>query len=147
MIEVTLAGPPLGKERVRLNRHTLSLHTPERTLTYEARLAAEGQHVMGNRPLLDGPIAISLDIYMPVPVSKSKKFRAAALAGLIRPVVKPDFDNVAKILGDGLNLVVWRDDCEIVSARIDKFYSERPRIVLRAWEWKPDEPAGTGVFG
>lgn len=144
MISLTLHGAPIGKERVKLRRATGTLFTPERTLSYEARLAAEGQRVMGDRPLLTGAIEIVLTFYVPVPVSKPKKFRADALAGLIRPVTKPDFDNVAKILCDGLNLIVWRDDCEIVEARVGKWYSDRPRLELSAWEWKPET---RGVFG
>lgn len=141
MIEIELAGAPMGKERLRLNKHVGSLFTPERTLTYEARLAAEGQHTMKGRPLLAGQLEIDMTAYFAIPKSKPAKWKAAALQGVIRPNKKPDIDNICKIVCDGLNLVVWADDAEIVSARLEKWYSDRPRLVLRAWEIKPQ-----GVF-
>lgn len=141
MIEIVLDGAIMGKERLRLNRFSKTLYTPERTLTYEAKLAARGQDVMAGRPLLTGHLEIDLTAYFPIPQSKSQKWKAAALNGDIRPNKKPDIDNICKIVCDGLNLVVWADDAEIVEAKLSKWYSDRPRLVLRAWEIK-----NAGVF-
>lgn len=137
MITVELLGAPLGKERLRVRRATGIQYTPERTINYESRLALVAQEAMAGRPLLLGPIAIDLRIYMPIPVSKSKRFVADALAGKQRPLSKPDWDNVAKIL-DGVNQVVWRDDAEVVEAHVYKFYSDRPRLTLKAWPLEQD---------
>ncbi len=141
MIEITLDGVPMGKQRVKLHRQQGRLYTPERTLTYEARLAAVGQAVMAGRPLLTGALRTEIEAYIPIPESKPKKWKAAALAGLERPTKKPDFDNIIKIACDSLNLIVWVDDAQIVEDRFSKWYSDRPRLVLRVWELKPE-----GVF-
>lgn len=133
MIVVELAGAPLGKERLRVRRATGTQYTPERTINYESRLALVAQEAMKGRPLLLGPIAIDLRIYMPIPVSRPKRWKAEALSGAQRPLTKPDWDNVAKIL-DGVNLVVWRDDAEVVEAHVYKYYSDRPRLTLKAWQ-------------
>ncbi len=141
MIEIVLDGAPMGKERLRLNKFTETLYTPERTLTYEARLAGRAQNVMAGRPLLTGQLEIDLTAYFPIPKSKPNKWKLEALRGSIRPNKKPDIDNICKIACDGLNLVVWADDAEIVEARLSKWYSDRPRLVLKAWEIK-----NQGVF-
>jgi Holliday junction resolvase RusA-like endonuclease len=133
----------MGKERVRMTRQGHA-YTPERTVNYESRLALAAQQVMAGRALLDGPLEVSVEAHMPVAESKPKKWRAAALAGEIRPVKKPDWDNFGKIL-DALNLVVWVDDSQIVEGRVRKFYSDQPRMEIHV---RPLQPQPTsGVFG
>ncbi|CDZ55036.1 RusA family crossover junction endodeoxyribonuclease [Neorhizobium galegae] len=141
MIEIVLAGPPMGKERVRSTRQG-HVYTPERTVNYEGRLAYAAQEVMGDRPPLDGALEVDICCYMAVPESKPKKWKAAALSGAIRPTKKPDYDNFAKIC-DALNLIVWVDDAQVVDGRIRKFYSDRPRMEIRVTPITDEE----GVFG
>jgi Holliday junction resolvase RusA-like endonuclease len=142
MIEIVLAGAPMGKERVRFVKATGRTFTPERTVNYESRLAYAAQQAMGDRPLFDGPLSVEVVAYMPVAESKPRKWKAAALAGEIRPTKKPDLDNLAKIL-DALNLVVWGDDAQIVEMHIAKHYSEAPRMEIRVRQI--NQPAG-GIF-
>ena len=47
---------------------------------------------------------------------------------ILRPVKKPDFDHIEKIIADSLNGVAYRDDTQIVDAIVRKFYSEVPRV-------------------
>lgn len=142
-IVIVLAGAPMGKERVRMTRQGHA-YTPERTVNYESRLAFAAQQAMAGRALLDGPLEVHVSAYMPIAESKPKKWRAAALAGEIRPTKKPDWDNFGKIL-DALNLVVWVDDSQIVDGRVQKFYSDQPRmeIIVRPLQHQPTN----GVFG
>lgn len=140
-LTITLSGPPMGKERVRVRRATGHVYTPERTINYEARLAHAAQQAMGERPLFQGPLAVVVEAYMAVAESKPKKWKAAALADQIRPVKKPDADNIAKLL-DALNMVAWADDAQIVDLRVVKWYSARPRLAVSIREIKPEE----GVF-
>lgn len=129
MIRIVLDGKPRGKERVRFNRKTGTAFTPQRTVSFESRLAFEAQHVMNGRPLLDGPLDVTMLVEMPIAASWPEKKRRAALCGDLRPVAKPDADNFAKIM-DALNLVVWQDDAQIVGLHVYKFYSDRPRTEI-----------------
>lgn len=129
MIEFSLAGAPRGKERVKTAADGHA-YTPERTVTFEGRLAYAAQIAMGDRPPLDGPLQLDVRMYIAVPASKPKKWREAALRGEIRPTVKPDWDNGGK-LTDALNLIVWIDDKQIVDGRVRKWYSDRPRTEIR----------------
>lgn len=65
-----------------------------------------------------------------VPGSWSKKKRAAALEGSIRPTGKPDCSNMVKLVEDALNGVAWRDDSQIVSLGVRKRYAEKPETRL-----------------
>jgi len=140
MIEIVLAGAPMGKERVRFSRATGRTFTPERTVAYEGRLALAAQEAMAGRPLFDGPLVVDIVAFMPISPSWPKKKQAAARTGELRPTKKPDWDNFGKIL-DALNLVVWIDDSNIIQGRVDKFYSDRPMMVIRVREATPQDNA------
>lgn len=140
MIEFGLPGPVRGKERVkRAGAGQGHAYTPERTVSYEGRMANAAAAVMGDRVPFDGPLGLDVVMRFPVPESKSAKWRAAALRGDIRPIVKPDWDNGGK-LTDALNLIVWVDDKQIVEARVTKHYSDKPGMWIRVW------PVEQGVF-
>ena len=63
-------------------------------------------------------------MYVEIPQSKSKKQKEKMLAGEIKPVVKPDVDNVAKSILDALNGIVYLDDKQIIELNIEKIYAE-----------------------
>ena len=66
-------------------------------------------------------------VFLPIPKSKSKKWRAAAMAGEIRPTTKPDTDNLVKQIKDCANGGFWDDDKQIVGLHAEKWYAEIPR--------------------
>lgn len=138
MIEIVLAGRPMGKQRVKRGAAG-NAYTPERTVTFESRLAYEAQHVMAGRPLLEGPIAVELVVVVPVPTGRPRRWHAALAAGEVLPTVKPDFDNYAKML-DGLNLMVWRDDAQIVRGEVIKAYGDKPMFAVRVTELERQPP-------
>jgi len=142
VIEIVLAGAPVGKGRPRFVKATGRAFTPERTVRFEDRLSLAAQAAMNGQPLMEGPLKVLVEARMPIPVSKPKKWQAAALAGQIRPVVKPDADNFAKML-DACNLVVWTDDSQVVDLRVLKFYSTAPELRVRVEHINEDE----GIFG
>lgn len=129
MVEIELAGPPMGKERVRVTRGGHA-YTPQRTVHYEARLAWAAQQAMCGRDPLTGPLKVEMDVLMPIPKSKPKRWKAAAADGSERPTKKPDGDNFAKMM-DALNMIAWIDDSQVVDLRVRKFYSERPAMRVR----------------
>jgi Holliday junction resolvase RusA-like endonuclease len=141
MIRIVLAGAPLGKQRVRFTQQGARPYTPERTLSYEGRLAHAAQQIMerDDRPLVLGPLRVDLEIRMRIPNSRPLRWRLAAHNGTILPTRKPDADNVAKLL-DALNLIVWGDDAQIVELHVRKLYHDSPALVVTV------EEIMTGVF-
>ena len=63
---------------------------------------------------LQGPLLLGVKAYLPIPKSKPKKWQAAALAGDIRPISRPDTDNLIKQIKDCANRAMWGDDCQVV---------------------------------
>jgi Holliday junction resolvase RusA-like endonuclease len=97
-----------------------------------ARLAAS--RAMNGRPPLVCAIDFKVKIFFEVPESWSGRKKRAALVGIVRPCVTPDFDNLAKACADALTGIVFRDDKFIVDAHIQKFYSDRPRVEMEVRE-------------
>lgn len=132
-VQFLVPGEPVGKGRPRIGRvggHA-RMFTPQKTVSYEGLIALAGTEAMAGRTLLEGAVMVEMRIVLPVPASKSKKFKAQALAGEIFPTKKPDMDNVIKAIYDGLNGVVWKDDVQVVDAFVRKRYGEVPGVHVR----------------
>lgn len=130
MIAFTVPGEPQGKGRPRAFRagQGVRMFTPAKTEAYEQQVAAAGREAMSGREPLQGPLSVDLVAVVAVPQSWSKKRRAAALAGSELPAKKPDADNVAKAIADGLNGIAYRDDAQVVDLRVRKRYGEVPGV-------------------
>ena len=78
---------------------------------------------------LQGPLALGVKVFLPIPQSKPKKFQAGALAGAIRPTTKPDLDNLLKHFKDVCTGIFWQDDRQIVEylPGTGKYYGEPAR--------------------
>lgn len=132
-VQITLSGEPHGKGRPRFARSTGHAFTPAKTRAYESALRYAAQESMNGEPPLEGPLSVVVVAIFPVPSSWSAKKQRAALAGEIWPTVMPDADNLLKVL-DACNEVVFRDDKQIIDARIVKRYGDRPRLVIEVRE-------------
>lgn len=106
---------------------------PKESRDYKSfvRLIAS-QHAPEN--LITEDIKLTIDVYRKIPKSFSKKKRQMALNGEIRPTTKPDIDNLAKGIKDGLSKVLWHDDSQVIELVARKWYSENPRAVVTV-EW------------
>jgi Holliday junction resolvase RusA-like endonuclease len=131
---IELAGEPKGKGRPRFRviqarsgKAFASAYTDASTRSYETLLREAAQGVMGDRPLLEGPLTVTVEARFSVPQSWSNRKKASALAGTVRPTGRPDLDNIVKVL-DALNAVVWRDDSQIVEGNFSKVYADRPSL-------------------
>lgn len=117
-----------------INGHARAF-TPAKTRRYEDLIRLEAGRVMEERDQLQGALTVKIRAFMPMPqaLAKHKAKGPLAEAGEIRPITRPDCDNMAKCV-DALNGIVWHDDAQVVSLTIDKFYSSRPRLELTACE-------------
>ncbi len=129
-------GPPRGKGRPRFRSmgKFVSAYTDAATRKYESALHDQAKKVMGTDQPLEGPLAVEIVAYTPIPKSWNRKDTAAALAGESVPTSRPDVDNLSKVV-DALNGVVWRDDSQIVDLHVWKFYSAEPRLVIKVRQW------------
>ena len=83
-----------------------------------------------NIPIIDTPCKFYCDSYLPIPSDMSLVNQVLAELGLIRPVKKPDFDNLAKTYSDMTQGVLLFDDALIIEGISRKWYSCKPRIEI-----------------
>lgn len=103
------------------------------TAQYEAMIAEYAGWLMRGRPPSERPLAMMVHAFIAVPKSWSHRDRANAIFGAILPTSRPDGDNFLKVCQDSLNGVCYKDDSQIIDARVVKRYDADPglRIELR----------------
>ena len=132
-IEFTVPGKPMGKQRPRFARvgKFVKTHTPKETVAYETQIKERFAAEFPDHVPFEGPIDLSLVIFMPILASTPKKHLQDMRLHKIRPTKKPDLDNVLKIVCDALNEIAFKDDKQVVFATISKVYDDQPRIAVR----------------
>lgn len=136
VIRIVIPGVPKALERARHRLVTprarkpfVATYTPAQTRSEQGAIKLFAQRAMEGRAPIEGPVDFRFTAFLPVPASWSQRKRAAALAGEILPVSRPDLDNYAK-MKDALKEIVWRDDSQVTDEHLWKRYSDQPRIVM-----------------
>lgn len=127
-MKFTIPGEPTGKGRPRVMR-TGHAYTPEKTVLYEnlVKLCYKGK-------IHEGELAMDVKAFYQIPKSASRRNADLMQRWCIKPTKKPDCDNVLKIIADALNGIAYKDDSQIVDARVRKYYSDEPRIEVEISE-------------
>lgn len=127
----------IPKDRVK--QIFISQYPDPATEATEKVLAEAASLFMRGRVPTENPVALLVHAFKPIPESWSKSDKAKAEAGYIRPTSKPDGDNYLKAVQDALNEVVWRDDSQVVDARVIKQYSSDPAMRIEVREFLPPD--------
>lgn len=122
------------RERDRLDDLITFASRAEKTVIFENLVKMAAREAMGDRPPFAGPVLLVLEISLAIPASWSRKRQAMAESGQICATKKPDADNVLKAVKDGMNGIVWVDDCQAVDYRISKRYSASPGVYVEVVE-------------
>lgn len=133
VMKFTVLGEPQGKGRPRFARtgQFVRTYTPDSTVAYENLVKLEYRRQCNDYMFEKGrQIDVRIMAYYSIPKSTSKKKRAQMLANEIRPMKKPDMDNVVKVVLDSLNQIAYHDDVQVVDCQLRKFYGENPRVVV-----------------
>lgn len=124
-----IEGKPVGKGRPRFwNGHAV---TPQATRDYEKRVALAYKEC--NLPLFETePLEVEIIAKYPIPKQTRKADRELMMERKIIPTKKPDIDNIAKIILDGLNGVAYTDDNQVCRLSVRKEYTNSNGSVLVA---------------
>jgi Holliday junction resolvase RusA-like endonuclease len=137
LCEFTVEGEPVAKGRPRFSRrgqHVVA-YTPGKTIDYELHVKDAAMRAMGSSEPLDGPVALSVRVFVPIPASWSKKRQEAANNQFV--VKKPDGDNYLKAVMDACNGVLYVDDSQVADFHCSKKYSTFPRVEVTLVELVP----------
>ena len=97
---------------------------------YMRRLMSE-QEFKGLDQIICTPCNIDINAYLKTPSYYNREDTIMAEIGCIRPVSKPDWDNIEKKYSDMFNKNVWLDDTLVIDGAIHRYYSVLPRIEIR----------------
>lgn len=121
MKEITFSVPFVkGLRRPQFNSYTRRAYDPDENVTRKAMIAYAFKTAKGYTPLLNdyqGEVRMRILAEAPLPVTKLKHFKSDP------HTIKPDADNIAKLVLDGLNGIAYKDDSCVVALCIYK----RPR--------------------
>lgn len=140
---LTMTIEPRPKERPRatvIGGHA-RIYTPKTTEDYEKKIRAAWTKANGSDPIT-GPVLVRIHVGMPIPKSTPKGNKALMLNRQLRPVTKPDIDNLAKSILDAINGIAYKDDNQIVDLLARKYYAEVPFIRVMVEDWTPKEVGG-----
>lgn len=132
-ISFTVPGEPVAKGRPTFARrgNFVKAYTPEKTTNYETLVRfLYCEKAKGEQFPSDMQLKITIKAYLSIPKSVSKKKQAGMASGAIRPIKRPDTDNIVKAVLDGLNTVAFRDDSQVVEISAGKWYSDEPRAEI-----------------
>lgn len=79
----------------------------------------------------DKECEIDIKNYFPIPKSFNKVNTLLAELGIIRPITKPDWDNLGKTYSDAIQPWIVYDDALFVDGSSHKYYSLKPRVEIQ----------------
>ena len=133
MIEFEVPGDAVGKARPRFDSRTRRTYTPHSTVLYEKKVRNCLYEKYGTKiEKATGGVIIHIYIDQKIPKSDNKKIRAEKLEGLIPCKHKPDVDNVAKIIMDSLNGILYEDDSQVVELMIKRKWADEASVHVLA---------------
>lgn len=97
--------------------------------TYMQRMLEDGLVYLDS--LISTPIIVEYVTFLQTPKYYNTEETFLAEIGLIRPMTKPDWDNLGKKYSDISNHNIWLDDQFVIRGTVDRFYSILPRIEIR----------------
>lgn len=109
------------KERPRTNFYTKAVYTPKSTIDREKKIAQEFLKQNKEWEIDPKALKVRIEAVLNLPIV-NKKETVGMLDGTIKPLRKPDVDNVAKLVLDALNGVAYVDDKQIVELNVIKKY-------------------------
>jgi len=149
-IKFTIEGQPVAKGRPRILRNGRA-YTPKKTKDYQdlVKWSYKGEK-------FEGAIGIEIELYYGI--SKTTKLKKDKLVELlkengvntegskselwvrvcekniVKAILKPDLDNVAKAILDALNGIAYIDDNQVVELIVRKKRSVNPRAEVELYE-------------
>jgi Holliday junction resolvase RusA-like endonuclease len=102
--------------------------TPKRQRDFMALVRLAAHKAMDGAAPIAGPVELAIRATYLVPSSWPKKRAAAAKWR----TSKPDADNLAKIVADAMNAIVFADDAQVASLIVQKTYGPLAGVTVTA---------------
>ena len=139
-MQIIIDGPavPQGRPRAVRAGTGVRMYDPPKSKAYKQMVAAKVRSYMKINGIqtITGPLALHLTFYFKPPKSYSKKRIEAIRKREELFTKKPDLDNLAKSILDGMNGTVFVDDAQVVHMSLQKEYADRDYVIAEITEAK-----------
>lgn len=120
-------GKPVGKERA---AGTSKRHTPEKTRVWEREIAWRAKQARRSNIIYPKAVGVIIQIVIKPAEYWKKEEKDNACAGRVKPVARPDIDNVGKAILDGLNKIAFADDQQVSQLTITRAYGRSEKTIV-----------------
>ena len=136
-MNITIFGEPIPQGRPRFTKSGHA-YDPQRSQNYKQLVRFwVTQHlkkIPGFKPF-ENALCVDLTFYLGIPSSWAKQKKLQAIQGQIRPISRPDTDNLVKSVTDAINGLLWVDDAIITDLTARKRYTgELARVEIKITE-------------
>lgn len=132
-VSFVIPGDPVAWMRPRSNtrgKFVSMFNAPDHD-DYLVKVRAVSHETMAGRAPIKGAVAVTILAKVAIPASWSKAKRRDALAGLLDHTISKDADNIAKIVNDGMQGIVFVNDKQVTPLLVTKRYAEQPSVLVR----------------
>lgn len=129
-LSFTINIVPKGTPRPRLGKHGV-FYVKGAAINKSTMKKILSEH--DNIPIITTPVKFICKSFFPTPKSMTNAEKVLAELGFIRPISKPDWDNVGKGYCDMLSGLVIQDDALVIRGVSEKYYSIKPRVEIKLY--------------
>lgn len=122
-ISIVIPGEAVPQGRPRVTH--CGTYDPPKSKEYKRLVGIMARSAMRGRKPFTGPTDVQIYIYKEPPKSWSKTKKEHALHGQLLPTARPDVDNYAKGIMDGMKGICWQDDAQVITLRVGKRYGQQ----------------------
>lgn len=127
-ITLVIYGEPVPQSRPKIARigNRVIAYDPPKSKKYKdlVKLWATCQlKKVDGFKMFTGAVCVDITFFLPIRPSWPKQKRLNAEYGVMRPIKKPDIDNLYKGLIDALTGIAWKDDSIITDVSMKKRYT------------------------
>lgn len=125
-ITFIVQGQPITKGQPfwLLPHNPIGRFTRHQTVHYENLVRLAATEAMQGLAPLEQPVALTIRALIAMPVSWPTAKQQAALAGLTKPMKRPNLDLIVKVVKAACNGIVWKNDAQVVDCVASKRYGK-----------------------
>ena len=125
-ISLRIVGPAVGKGRPRVLK-TGRTYTPKPTVLAEEAIRTAWREAGEVRLPDDAAVSLVVQLCIERPAGHFKRDGSLSAEGQRHPIPrrKPDLDNAAKLVMDALNGFAYRDDAQVASLVVHRFWGSK----------------------
>lgn len=133
MISFTVEGKVKAKQSFKFTKDGRK-YTPRDVKEYAEHIRERFREKYPDFKPYEGALRVKISAYYGIPKSFSDKKAHLARMDKLRPTVRPDCDNICKNLCDSLNGIAFKDDKQIVTLIVQKFYADIELVAIQIEE-------------